>query len=250
MKDAIKGFVRAAVILFGLLLVLNLLKPVLFAKEDNNDISGYEIKNDTDDIGIEFDNKNDYSLIYQTYSFKGIEEVFGKEFKSYYYENKKFDDEFYLYTAIVNLARSNFVLICNNTVEYDEKEVTDKIEEMYGKVNYSNISYTSKDENLIINYDADNKKYSVTNKRCLGIDASNGYIETELLGGKDSENMIEIYERAHLIKPEISDGITSYINYKGVTESTGISKDEKYSIYKYVFEKDNNEYHLIDVVQK
>ncbi len=252
MKDALKGFIRAVIILFGMLLVFNLLKPIIFSRENNNANDNYGIPNNevidnNKSIDIQFDYNNDYSSLYRKYDFKNTEEMFGKEFRDYYYDDKKFDNEFYLYTAIVNLAKNNFILICNDTVEYSEKEVSDKIYELFGEVEYSPISYTSKDENLTIVYDGTNKKYSVTNKKCIGIDARTGYIETEFLGGKESGNTIVIYERAHLIKEMKENDLDRLIHYKGVFESTGVANDENYNIYELIFEKNNNNFSLIEV---
>lgn len=257
MKEAGKGFIRAAAILLGLLIVFNLLKPVIYGNQKQSEEDAYGIYGGDDDtpaVKITYDNKHDYESIYNKYDYKYVQEIFGSEFSDYYYKDREFSDDFYLYVAVMNLTKNKFTLVCHNSVDISEATMKEKITELFGNVQFTNKSYTSADGNLVITYNEATKAYKVENQRCSGIDIKKGYIETKFLGGKEKDGKIEIYENAHLVKQsEDANGVLTINNYYGVTESSGITKTaNNYYIYKYTFVKNGDSFYLdkIDKFEK
>ncbi len=252
MKEAGKGFIRAVGILIVLLVVFNLLKPVIYGNRSQSSEDAYGIDGDegeTVTTKTTYDNKHDYESIYNNYNFRYIQEIFGSEFQDYYYRNKTFDDNFYLYVTVMNLTKNKFTLICHNSIDISETTIKEKMTELFGNVTYTNKSYTTSDNNLAILYNGDNKTYTVENRRCSGVDIKNGYIETKFLGGKETNGIIEIYENAHLVKQtEDANGVLTINNYYGVGESTGIAKTTtNYHIYKYTFTKSGDSFYLTKI---
>lgn len=249
MKEAGKGFLRAVAILIGLLIVFNLLKPIIYGNQSQSPEDAYGIHGDDTDtpaVKLSYDKKYDYESIYNKYDFKYVQEIFGSEFSEYYYKDKEFSDDFYLYVAVMNLTKNKFTLVCHNSIDISESTIKDKVTELFGKVTFNHKSYTSADGNMVITYNGNSKTYNVVNNRCSGIDIKKGYIETKFLGGIDNNGVIEIYENAHLVKQtEDNNGVLSVNNYYGVNESTGIAKtSNNYYIYKYTFTKEGDSFYL------
>ena len=217
MKDAMTGLIRAVVILFAFLLVFNLVKPMIMKSQSSSSLDdvyddGMGFYDDEDgssdkkeDTGtstttVKYDNNYDYRSLYEQYNYDSILEVFGSEFKKYYYQGKKLDNDYYLYVSIVNLTKNKFVLLCNNQIDISEEKVLEKVKQLFGNVEFTHKSYTSEDKNFIITYDATTKTYKVENMKCSGIRKGNEFIETKLLGGSSKDDELFIYEQAHLVK--------------------------------------------------
>lgn len=252
MKEAGKGFIRAVGILIVLLVIFNLMKPMIYGNSKPSDEDAYGVNGDgseTVPTKVAYDSKHDYESIYDNYSFRFIQEIFGNEFQDYYYKNKSFDDNLYLFVTVMNLTKNKFTLVCHNNVEISEATIKAKMTELFGNVTFTNKSYTTSDNNLVITYNDDIKMYTVENRRCSGVDVKKGYVETKFLGGKENDGTIEIYENAHLVKQtEDANGVLTINNYYGVGESTGIAKTtNNYYIYKYIFTKSGDSFYLTGI---
>ena len=257
MKDALTGLVRATFILFGVLLVFNLCKPMIFGsvKSDEGFDTTYTEDEDFSDQGTHssssYDKKFDYEEMYNKYKYSNVLEVFGEEFMDYYYLDKKFDNNLYLFLSIANLTKNKFMLICNNKVELKEEDVKSKSVELFGGIGFKDSSYTTKNGNLIITFDEENNTYIVENKKCSGIKQSGEFLETKFLGGKYNDDKIEIYEQVHLVKQFTKNGVLTIDNYKGVTATSGKAESsEDYSVYKYVFARNSDTYILEKITRQ
>ncbi len=257
MKEAMKGLGRAVLILFVFLVIMNVTKMLFVNSEPKgyDEVNIYDEeaekdkKNKVDDKS-EFDNNYNYEAIYKMYSYNLVQENFGSEFKNIYYKGEPFTNEFYLFLSIVNLTKNNFLVACENEVKVPEVNVNTKMQELFGGVNYTPISFTNKDKTLEIKYDEAKKEYIVKTKECSGVKPNNPYMSTKLLGGVSKDNYIEIVEEAHYITFEEKDGEKVETGHVGVDEGSSIVTDNSkvnYPKYRFKFVKDGISYHLLEI---
>ncbi len=249
MNDLFKGLGRAVAILLGILVVYNLMKPVIFKKSNViiEDPNGFSSEENNDIRKMAYDNKHDYKTMYEKYNFELVQDIFGDEFIAYYYHNRPFNNDFYLFLSIANLTKNKFVLLCNNTLEFSYKEVSDVANSLFDNVILEKASYTTEDGNLSIDYDEETNRFIVKNKRCSGIGLNENYIETKYIGGIENNGVIEIYENAHLIERQEKNGLIKLTHHKGTYLDSPIVTNGNYSKFKMIFEMDGSSYYLVGI---
>ena len=257
MKEAMTGLGRALIILFVLLLIMNVGK-LFMPKSDNNsgqeqvvDVGENEEKEKEKKTG-NYDNAYKYEELYEKYNYLMVQEYFGEDFKDIYYKGKEFTKEFYLYLSVINLTKNNYIVVCNSSNTLKASDVHAKIKELFGgSVQYSPISYTSKDKSISIEYNEETKEYVVKTKRCAGVNQDKPHVETKFLGGKKvDDTSFEIYENAYYVKISQVEGNLVFEYHKDVFETstkvydTSKMDESTFAKYRMIFEINNDNYYL------
>ena len=239
MKDALTGFVRAVAILFVLLLIMNMVKYIVYGipKEE------IKIVEDSGNEENKYDNNYEYKELFSNYDYTVIQENFGEDFKDLYFANS-LNNDFYLFSSVISLSKNNFVLFCNNTMKIMGDEVSSRVKKLYGNVEFTPASYTTKNGLISIVYNAKENTYTVTNKKCSGLNADEAHVDTILLGGKTTDNILEVYFTAHYIEYSKENGLLKVVHHKDVSPASSIvnkpNEDNAFTKYKLVFEKNGD----------
>lgn len=213
------------------------------------------------------DNKTDLAKkLYSKINYKMLEENFGKDFFSQYYDKNltdrdDFSSEFIIFLAVINIEKDNFMTECNRKVELPSSTVENKIKELFGNdISYQKVSFQNSDKTFSINYLQDKDSYEVINTSCSGISFNKDYIETEFLESESSGNNLLITEVAYYTSyTEKVDG--SYV----LNFHSGLSKDSsiiytsnmesaidknKFTKYVYTFVKGSGDNYYFSSVSK
>ena len=197
-------------------------------------------------------------LLYEQVNFKMIQDNFGEDFFDIYYgsESLPFSSKFIVYLSIVNLYKNDFMSNCYGTWEVSRDDVHSKAQEIFGDIEFDDVSFESGNRLLFIEYDSLNEYYIVTNKKCSGIDFGTSYIETEFIEGVVQDNYLEIYEHVYFVDYKIEDGGAYILNFYSslddegelvATEVLNKKDKEKMPIYKIVFKIENDNYIFKDI---
>jgi len=256
MKEAMTGLGRALIILLVLLLIMNVVK-LFMPKNDSGsgqeqivDIGENEEKENEKKKG-NYDNAYKYEELYDKYNYFMVQEYFGEDFKDIYYKGKEFTKEFYLYLSVINLTKNNYIVVCNSSNTLKASDVHAKIKELFGSVQYTQTSFTTKNGDLSIEYNDETKEYVVKTKRCAGVNQDKPHVETKFLGGKKTdENAFEIYENAYYVKISQVEGNLVFEYHKDVFETstkvydTSKMDESTFAKYRMIFEVNGDNYYL------
>lgn len=208
------------------------------------------------------ENSQDYNfdqakakLLYEKVNYKMVQENFGSEFVNLYYEMdaNTFSDEFIIYLGIINLYKNDFINNCYETLEISKYEVQNKIKEIFGDIDFSFVSFESRDKLFSFIYDNEKEMYIVNNKKCSGIEFGIPHVETDFIKGVLKDDYLEIYEYVYYVEYIEKDNgalipnFYSSLNNNGTLVSSEFLDDddkEKMPIYKIVFSLENGEYVL------
>jgi len=246
MKEALTGLARAIVILAVLLVIMNVVKTVIYKDDMNKEEQEVNVVEPGDDQGkvtqekTKYDDKYDYKSLFDKYDFKMIQENFGSDLKDEYF-SQGFTNKLYLFLSTISTTKNTFMLHCNNTQTITEENMNSKIKELFGNVEYTPTSYENNDKTFTVTYDETKRVYTVVNKKCSGIDTTKGYVDTIFLGGKTTDNTLEVYETAHYINYENDNGLLKVVHHKDVLSNSEAVKDPNannvFATYKLVFTK-------------
>ncbi len=111
-NDVIKGFIKAVIFLFVVLLVWTLIR---YSRWHQKDLDDFDIKyvERGEDIKEEIADKGEYEELYNRVSFEHIESNFGREFFNIYYEKQEFSDEYYIFMGLINILKDELKNNCN-----------------------------------------------------------------------------------------------------------------------------------------
>lgn len=241
MKEVFTGLLRAVIILFVLLIIMNVVK--MYINKPSDDTKEEEIVDKTGvnvNISTNYDTKYNYKSLFDKYDFTVYQENFGSDFRTTYFDNN-LTNEFYLFASVINLTKSNYVIYCNATEKIEASIIDSKIKDLFGEVEYTPVSYTNNQKTFSITYNEKDKNYTVTNKNCSGFEANKGHVDTVYLGGKSVDNVLEVYMTAHYIDYENQDGLLKVIHYKDISPNTNKvsdpNADNAFAKYRMVFNK-------------
>ena len=222
MKEVFTGLLRAVIILFVLLVIMNLIK--MYINNPNGETKkDEEIVDNSGTVNVNlstnYDNKYNYKSLFDKYDYSVYQENFGDDFKTTYFDGD-LTNEFYLFASVINLTKNNYVIYCNATEKIDESVINNKIKELFGEVEYAPVSYENNKKTFSITYNENDKNYTVVNKKCSGLEANEGHVDTVFLGGKTENDTLEVYINAHYIDYENKNGLLKLIHYKDVSSNS------------------------------
>lgn len=252
MSDALKGFIRAVIILSILFLVFYVFSYKIWEKKefDSDVIYNEEDINKNDkpiinDVNIEEVGKS----LYGKFNFEFLENNFGSSYFNEYYKldgnySKDFSSDFIVYTAVVNLLKNSFSNTCNTTNIITLSMLNDTVYELFGFF----ITNDSKEivlDGLKITYDSNNKIYLVENNKCSGnLDKYSGYIKTELYKVEKNLDNTYVYETVYFYNVDKETGVENY--YSGLNNKSKILAHKnidldrtKLSRYILIFDSNN-----------
>ena len=254
MKEVFTGLARAIIVLFVLLIIMNAVKMVMNSSSDNS--SSEEIIDTKDGVNVNkstsYDNKYNYKTLFDRYNYAVYQENFGSDFRTIYFDNT-LTNEFYLFASVIDLTKSNYVIYCNGQEKIEENVIKSKIKDLFGDVDYTPVSYTNDAKTFSITYNEKDKNYTVVNKKCSGLEANEGHVDTVFLGGKSTDNLLEVYITAHYIDYENDNGLLKVIHYKDINPTSSKVPDPNidnvFAKYKMIFTK-NGEYITLTKIEK
>ena len=252
---AVRGFLKA-VIIVGLIFVV--FYYVSYNKWLNHDFDSVDItyrNDDLDDNSSKNDSINDkeYKELYSNINYELLQYNFGEEFYDVYYNNKPFYDEYYIYVGVINIIKNDLIINCNFERTIKVSELQNKINSLFGNIKYNNKSFTTKNNKISINYNADEDSYTVKlNGTCSGFDYSGGGIKSIYRKTEIDNNSIYIYEKSlYVLNIKDKNGNIKTNYYKDINKDSQIIANtfEKVDIgvlptYVYKFTKENNNYTL------
>lgn len=222
---------------------------------DDIDVTYKEEKSDDEK---EIISKKEYKELYNKVNFELIQRNFGQEFYDYYYKNKEFNDEFYIFVAVVNMIQNETLTNCNIERKIIGIEVQNKIYEIFGSVSYSPKSFTTADNNLVITYNDVDDEYLIKTNKCSDFDYTKGGIKTEYDKSSIIGESLYVYEKALYLDYSFDSNNNLIFNYhSGLDKDSKIIANNYESIdfnkvptYVYRFEKKNNNYYFVEVEEK
>lgn len=253
-KNAVKGFVKAAIIVGVVYAVFYYISYYRWNKInlDDVDITYHESDNVEDEKENEV-NKDEYKAIYDKVKFELVESNYGEEFFDIYYNGSSFTNDYYIYLAVINLIKDENVVNCNLEKEFNKIEIAQKIDEIFGTIKYEDKSVTTKNNYLNITYDEVNGTYKVkVNNKCSGIDYSNGAIKNEYEKATILGDYLYVYEKAIYLNYTYDNNGNLVFNYHiGLTSDSPVVGNDYNSLnlddfksYVYKFEIDGGNYKL------
>jgi hypothetical protein len=264
-----KGFIKAAVIVAILYAVFYYFSYNRWSGQSLDDVDAtYKedkaiLGDDYEDNPVKGEDKTDtkeednYKLLYEKYNFELLENNYGEEFFNMYYGGASFNSEYYIYLAIVNLMNNENLVNCNLEKTYTLEEVSNKIVELFGEVEYDNKSFTTKNNYLSITFNNDQYKVKVNNK-CGGFDYSNGGIKNKYDKALSLGNELYIYEKAFYLDYSTGNDGNLQFNYHSLLskDSPVVGHDlnklnmDDFTSYIYKFTMENGGYKLVSVSEE
>ncbi len=254
MSNIGKGFVKALVILgvLGLAFYYISYRVWLSKGVGNVDITYREEGSSDTKEDLE---KIPYKDIYEKVSFETLEANFGEEFSDIYYQGRNFTSEYYIYTAIINLLKDNFVTNCNYETVIPSDEVEFKIKELFNTPIYELKSFKTKNGLLSITYNASNKTFGVKISNCSGYNFDNGGIKVEFYNKEFAGNYLYVYEKAYYIDhSKDASGAMTFNYHSGpsseypvIANSYEKLKKEQVATFRYSFIRENGKYYLTGI---
>ena len=199
-----------------------------------------------------------YKNLYYKVNYELIQKNFGQEFFDNYYGSKEFNDDYYIFVAVVNMIQNETLTNCNVEREVIGIEVQNKIYEIFGSVSYTPKSFSTADNNLVITYDGIDDKYSIKTNKCSDFDYTNGGIKTEYVKSSIIGDSLYFYEKALYLDYSYDLNNNLVFNYhQGINKDSKIISNsvesldlEKVPTYVYKFDKKNNNYYFTSVTKK
>jgi len=248
-----RGFLKA-VILVGLIFIV----AYFFAynKWLNQSLDNVDITYRIEDGGDSKISNNDqvtekYKDLYSKINYELLQYNFGEEFYNIYYKEESFNDNYFIYTGLVNLIKSDIIVNCNLERTVSVSELDSEIKSIFGNVKYNNKSFTTKNNNVVITYNSNENNYDIKlNGKCSGFDFSNGGIKNIYKKAEIKDNSLYIYEKALYVENiKDNNGNITFNYYKDITKDSLILANsfDKVDVgdlptYVYKFELENNQY--------
>ena len=257
-NSAVRGFFKAIIIVGVLFIIVYYISYNKWLNHnfDNVDIT-YRTNDNTKNNKPVKDDK-EYQTLYSNINYELLEYNFGEEFYDIYYNNKPFYDEYYIYVGIINIIKNDIIVNCNLEKTITSSELKTKIKSLFGNVNYSNKSFTTKNNKISISYNSNEDKYTVKlNGTCSGYDYSLGGIKNIYRSTETNGDYLYIYEKAlyvENVKDNNENVIFNYhndINKDSKIISNNFEKIDFGSLptYVYKFVKENNQYTIKSIMK-
>ena len=252
-SNAGRGFLKAIIIVGVLFIGFYYISYNKWLKHDFDSVDiTYRLDDNEENNKInEKKETKEYQTLYSNINYEFLQYNFGEEFYDIYYDNKPFYDEYYIYVGVINLIKNDIIVNCNFEKEITSSELQTEVNKLFGNINYTNKSFTTKNNKISINYDSNENKYIVKlNGTCSGFDYSNGGIKNIYRKAEIDDKYLYIYEKALYVE-NIKDnsGNITFNYYKDINKDSKIIANtfEKVDAgilptYVYKFAKDNNQY--------
>ena len=200
-NSARRGFLKA-IIFVGLLFVV--LYYISYNKWLDHDFDAVDIsfKRNEEDSNKSDETKK-YENLYSSINYELLQYNFGEEFYDIYYNNKEFYDEYFIYTGIINIVKDDMALDCRLERTIKKIELDEQIKKLFGNINYNDKSFNTKNNNVSINYDSNNKEYTIKlNGKCSGFDYSTGGIKNIYRKAEITDNNLSLYEKSLYVESD------------------------------------------------
>ena len=253
----VKALIKAVI---ALLIITSALYIVSYSKWNSNNFDNIDYpykEHDEDETKTKTVSGEKYKYLYDNVHYELIQNNFGSDYFDYYYKEKKFDDEFYIYIAIINIIKSETITNCNIEKEINEIVVHNKINEIFGQVTYNNKSFKTSDDSLIVNYDVTKSSYIVKTNKCSNFEYTKGGIKTEYVKASIINNDLYIYEKALYLDYSYDENNALIFNYHSdLTKDSKIISNNYESIdlnniktFIYKFKKSGNNYYFTSIIE-
>jgi hypothetical protein len=130
------------------------------------------------------------------------------------------------------------------------------INHLFGPVPYIDLSFSTNNNYMTVDYDLDNYLYNVTiNNKCSEYDFSQGGIKTQYFKEEYKNNYLYIYEKAYYVEYNVDEnGILSFKFHSGVDKDSPVIANSAESLdlnkvdtYVYKFAKEKSDFELVSI---
>lgn len=245
-----KNFMKVAIFIMIAFVVLYFIS---YKKWEDTDFDKVDItyrETDSTDDKVVIKDGEQYKYLYNNVNYELLQNYFGQEFYKMYYHGDKFNDEYYISVAILNMIKDEANYNCNIEKEISAIDIKNKINDIFGSVTYSNKSFVSSNNFLNVTYDEESDSFKIITGKCSGFDYSSGGINTEYIKSSLVNDYLYIYEKAFYLDYSYNANGGMIFNYhSGVDENSKIAGTDYESIdiskmptYIYVFGNNNGSY--------
>ena len=265
-SNAGRGFLKAILIVGFVFAITYFISYNNWMNHDFNkvDITYRDSYSNTENNTNSIDNSNnkdkkEYNDLYKRINYEFLEYNFGEEFYDIYYGNNSLSEDLIIYLGITNIIKNDALVNCNLETKISKDELSKEIKTIIGNVEYNDKSFTTKNGYLSINYDSNNKEYTVKlNNKCSGFDFSQGGIKNIYYKVEEKNNNLYIYEKALFVEnKKDNNGNITFNYYEGLDKNSKLAGNslEKVDVEKlptiiYEFEKIDDTYTLRKITKK
>jgi hypothetical protein len=257
MNKIMSAFVKASIVVLVLFIIVYTLSYNKWKKNsnfDDIDITYKETGTNGEKVDIK-QQETSHEELYSSINFEFVENNYGEEFLPVYYGSQEMDFKYYLYMAIVNIIKTETKTDCNLTKTVRKSDVDKMINYLFGAVPYIDLSFSTNNNYMVVDYDSDNNIYNVTVNKCSEYDFSQGGIKTQYIKEEIKNNTLYIYEKAYYVEYSIDEnGLLSFNYHSGVDKNSPvISKSietldlNKVDTYVYKFDKGKSSFNLVSI---
>jgi hypothetical protein len=258
MNKILVAFVKASIVVLVLFIIVYTLSYNKWKKNSNFDDVDITYR-ETGDNGEQIDitqKETSHEELYNSLNFEFVENNYGEEFFPIYYGSQEMDFKYYIYMAITNIIKNDTKTNCNLTKTIKKSDVDKMINSLFGPVPYVDLSFSTNNNYMVVDYDLDNYLYTVTiNNKCSEYDFSQGGIKTQYLKEEYKNNALYIYEKAYYVEYGVDgNGLLSFNYHSGVDKNSPIiSKSvetldlNKVDTYVYKFVKEKTGFGLVSI---
>ena len=255
MNKVLSAFIKASAVVLVLFIIVYSLSYNKWKRNNNfDDIDITYRETGVDGEKVDATPKeSSHEELYNNLNFEFVENNYGEEFLPVYYGNQEMDFKFYLYMAITNIIKNETKTNCNFSTSIKKSDVDKMINNLFGTVPYVDLSFSTANNYMVVDYDLDNYLYNVTiNNKCSEYDFSQGGVKNQYLKEEYKDNTLYIYEKAYYVEYIVDEnGLLSFNYHSGPDKNSPvISKSadtldlNQVDTYVYKFTKEKSGFKL------
>lgn len=258
-NNAGKGLLKAIVIVGVVFAILYFISYNKWLDHDFNEVDITYKTTDVEELSQskEVDVTDEYKSLYSSINYEFLQSNYGEEFYNVYYGNQKFTSEYFILVGITNIIKNNTSVNCNYETVVTKDQLKDEIRSLFGNVSYMDSSFTSKNNNIVIDF-KDNNYYVKVNGKCSGFDYLKGGIKNIYTKAIEDDDILYIYEKASYLENIVdSNGNLNFNYHSDINKNSTIIANsyekvdlEKLPTYVYKFIKENGKYTLKEIKRK
>lgn len=258
MNKILSAFIKASAVVLVLFIIVYTLSYSKWKRNNNfDDIDITYKETGVNGEPVDVDKKvTSHEDLYNSINFEFVENNYGEEFLPMYYGGQEMDFKFYIYMAITNIIKNETKTDCNLTKTIKKSDVDKMINHLFGPVPYIDLSFSTNNNYMTVDYDLDNYLYNVTiNNKCSEYDFSQGGIKTQYFKEEYKNNYLYIYEKAYYVEYNVDEnGMLSFKFHSGVDKDSPVIANSAESLdlnkvdtYVYKFAKEKSDFELVSI---